>query len=37
MDYQMPILNGIEATKILKKLMFENSIPYIPIIACTAY
>ena len=37
MDYQMPILNGIEATKILKKLMFENNIPYIPIIACTAY
>ena len=33
----MPILNGIEATKILKELMQENIIPYIPIVACTAY
>lgn len=33
----MPILNGIEATKILKRLMTEKKIPKIPIVACTAY
>ena len=33
----MPILNGIEATKIIKQLMNKELIPYIPIIACTAY
>ena len=33
----MPILNGIESTKIIKSLMKENKIPFIPIVACTAY
>ena len=33
----MPVLNGIEATKILKELMQKSSIPWIPIVACTAY
>ena len=37
MDYNMPVMNGIEATKYLKKKMSINEIPEIPIIACSAF
>ena len=36
MDLQMPIMDGYEATKALKKLMKEEKIPTIPIVALTA-
>ncbi len=36
MDIQMPIMDGIEATKIIKKYEQENGLPHIPIIALTA-
>lgn len=37
MDYHMPIKNGLETTKILRELMEYGQIPFIPIIACTAF
>ena len=37
MDVNMPVINGYEATKVLKNLMRKNEIPQIFIIACTAY
>ncbi len=36
MDIQMPIMDGIEATKIIKKYENENGLTTIPIIALTA-
>ena len=36
MDYNMPIMDGIECTKRLRVMMKEGKIPYIPIIAITA-
>lgn len=37
MDYQMPLLDGIETTKILMFMMENNEIPRIPIIGLTAF
>ena len=37
MDYHMPIKDGVETTKVLKRLMDVKEIPMIPIIACTAF
>lgn len=37
MDYNMPVMNGIESTKILKEKMKNREIPEIPIIACSAF
>jgi len=36
MDCQMPVLDGYETTKELKKLMKEKKIPHTPIVALTA-
>ena len=36
MDIQMPIMDGIEATKIIKKYEKDNNLKHIPIIALTA-
>ena len=36
MDIQMPIMDGVEATKAIRKLETESSFHYIPIIALTA-
>ena len=37
MDYHMPLMNGIETTKVIIKLIEQQKIPRIPIIACTAF
>ena len=37
MDYNMPVMDGIEATRILKEKMERRLIPEIPIIACSAF
>ena len=37
MDIEMPVMNGIDATKKIKKLMADQVIPNIPIVALTAY
>lgn len=37
MDYDMPIMNGIEATIKLCKLMKEGKLKDIPIVGLTAY
>ncbi|CAD8088228.1 unnamed protein product [Paramecium sonneborni] len=37
MDYQMPIMNGIEATKQLISMMNKSQIPYITIVGLTAF
>ena len=37
MDCNMPVRDGYETTKILKKKMIEGEIAFIPIVACTAY
>jgi len=36
MDCQMPVMDGYEATKILKNMMTGKEIPYSPVIALTA-
>ena len=33
----MPVIDGYEATAILKENMSNSVIPFIPIAACTAY
>jgi len=37
MDVEMPILNGFETTKILKKKMLEGDVSFIPIIGVTGH
>ncbi|CAD8066170.1 unnamed protein product [Paramecium primaurelia] len=37
MDIDMPIMNGIDTTKQLERLISNNKICYIPIIGCTAH
>ncbi|CAD8119671.1 unnamed protein product [Paramecium sonneborni] len=37
MDLDMPIMGGIEATKVLVELMMDQKLVYIPIIGCTAH
>jgi signal transduction histidine kinase/CheY-like chemotaxis protein len=37
MDYEMPIMNGIQTTKVLKDIMQNKQISLIPIIGCTGY
>ncbi len=37
MDCNMPVMDGYQATKFLKGKMKKNEIPFIPIIAHTAY
>ena len=37
MDINMPILNGYETTKLLRKMMMKNEISHSKIVACTAY
>ncbi len=37
MDLNMPVMDGYEATKLLKQMMAKGEISSIPIIACTAY
>jgi len=37
MDYDMPIMNGLEATKRIKAMAREGSIVDIPIVAVTSY
>ena len=37
MDCSMPIMDGFEASRILKNMMANGEIPDIPIIACTAF
>ncbi|CAD8124307.1 unnamed protein product [Paramecium sonneborni] len=37
MDLDMPIIEGIEATKILVELMFDQKLDYIPLIGCSAH
>lgn len=37
MDYEMPIMNGLESTSQIKKLITENFLPSLKIIGCTAF
>jgi len=37
MDYDMPIMNGVEATKRIKKMVAERKITDIPVVAVSAY
>ncbi|CAD8128047.1 unnamed protein product [Paramecium sonneborni] len=37
MDLDMPIMGGIEATKILTQMMIDLELAYIPIMGCTAH
>ena len=37
MDLNMPVLNGIEASKRLNQRFEENRLPWMPIVICTAY
>ena len=37
MDYEMPIMNGLEATKLLMTKMNDGLLKEIPIVALTAY
>ena len=37
MDYSMPIMNGIECTKQLRRMMNEKIIPNINIVGLTAF
>jgi CheY-like chemotaxis protein len=37
MDFEMPVLNGIQATKKLRAMMDQGIIKSFPIVAVTAY
>ena len=37
MDISMPVMDGFEATIKLRQLMSNNEVPYVPIVACTAF
>ena len=37
MDIEMPVMNGIKASKKIRDLINKNLIPKIPIVALTAY
>ena len=37
MDFEMPVMNGIESTKIIKQLIFAKEIKGLAIIGCTAH
>ena len=37
MDLSMPVMDGFGATLKLKELMALGEVPYIPIVACTAF
>ena len=37
MDCDMPIMDGFEATSLLKAKMSSGALPYIPIVALTAF
>jgi CheY-like chemotaxis protein len=37
MDCDMPVMDGIQATKILKEEMKNGKLPAMPIVACTAF
>lgn len=37
MDYEMPIMNGVESTIQIKKLIYENYFPSLKIVGCTAF
>ena len=37
MDYQMPVLDGVESTKEIRKMIKEGVIEEIPVIGCTAF
>ncbi len=37
MDLNMPVMNGIEASRKLNQAFEEGSLPWIPIVMCTAY
>ena len=37
MDYQMPVLDGVESTKEIRKMIQKGEIEEIPVIGCTAF
>eukprot|EP00828_Plagiopyla_frontata_P011989 TRINITY_DN16729_c0_g1_i1.p2 TRINITY_DN16729_c0_g1~~TRINITY_DN16729_c0_g1_i1.p2 ORF type:complete len:304 (-),score=43.50 TRINITY_DN16729_c0_g1_i1:136-1047(-) len=37
MDINMPVMDGYTATKLLQEDMKNNKLPYMPIVACTAF
>ena len=37
MDYQMPVLDGVESTKEIRKMIEKGEIEEIPVIGCTAF
>ena len=37
MDVNMPVMGGLEAASILKKDIASKAIPWMPIVACTAF
>ena len=37
MDYQMPVLDGVESTKEIRKMIQRGEIKDIPVIGCTAF